>query len=681
MKRNKGLLLLFAVLLALLMFPVFGLETDGGACGEQLTWKLEGETLTISGTGETDDYSLDPAPWVKYSDVKHLILEEGTAGIGAQAFAALDLLETVSLPASLTAIGEKAFSPRAGIDEIRYSGTHTQWHALTLENEDAAPLILAKVECKTEEGDPIVLTTVDLPETESTCTVPGSFGGKQCSGCNAVLCEPKQKELKSHDWQIARNDGASCVAKGNVEYVCAVCGRQTELYDTLEPNTHLHTEERPAKEASCGVPGYTAGVYCSDCGSLLSGNEKLPALKHDWKLTVTPATLKRDGRRTYVCANCGLNVIKPVAQIASVALSETTIAKDGKKHTPTVTVRDVNGKKLKKGTAFTVSYDPGRKGFGTYRVTVTFQGNYAGKKTLKFTIGLAAPLKLKKSDVGATIASLSWARVKYATGYLLYYAPEKAGPFKRFAETEGCAYNISNLQPRTAYYFKVKAIRRAEGRIVTGPASGACGLRTKKQQTTSAGRVLVEITPENRYLAVVSHRREIPQSYQPKLKELSERGKYMDYEAAEAFEAMRAAARRDGVTFFAYSPYRSYSHQKASMESIIRDYQSRGYSRSRAEELALQVVLPPGTSEHNLGLSVDISSTAQSFKNTRAYTWLTKNGQKYGFILRYPDGRQDVTGITFEPWHWRYVGIDNAKKIKKSGLTLEEYTEQLKEPY
>lgn len=681
MKQKTSLLLLAAALLALLVFPAFGEEAESGACGETLTWTFADETLTVGGIGTMADYSSAQAPWAALEAVKALVVEEGVTSIGEKAFAALTALQRATFPATLTEIGENAFEGCDAIEEIRYGGTHAQWHALTQENESAAPLLLAQIECKTEAGDPLTLTAVDLPETESTCTLAGTTGGKQCSVCGAVLQASVPKALKEHEWQVVQTFGASCVSKGNVTYACAVCGQELYRRDVLEPNTHLHTSEVPEQAASCGKPGYSAGIFCSDCGTYISGHETIPALKHVWNRTLMPATLKRDGRRTYVCENCGVNVIKPVAQIASVTLSETEIAKDGEKHTPAVTVRDVNGKKLKKGRDFTVSYDPGRRHFGTYRVTVTFQGTYAGKKVLRFTIGLDTPQNLQKRDVGATIATLSWDRVKYATSYLLYYAAEKSGPYTRFAETTACTYNVSNLQPKAVYYFKVKALRREADRLVTGPASAARGLHTARQQLSSAGRVLVEITPENRLLAVVNHSREISPSYQPKLKELSERGKYLDWEAAEAFEAMRTAARRDGVTLYAYSPYRSYAHQKLSMESIIRDRQSQGYSRSRAEELALQVVLPPGTSEHNLGLAVDISSTSSTFKNTRAYSWLLKNGRNYGFILRYPEGKQEVTGISFEPWHWRYVGIGNAKKIQKSGLTLEEYTAQMKEPY
>ena len=500
------------------------------------------------------------------------------------------------------------------------------------------------------------------------------------TGTSEVIVQTPQDE-ETHNWILTENDGASCSVRGTLTYTCTDCGKTRVVQDVTEPGTHLHTETVTAVPASCGKRGVSEGVRCSDCGAILSGFDPLPALRHSWVCTVRPATLKRDGKRSYVCENCGAKTQKPITRIASVTLSETAIAKDGSKHTPAVTVKDANGKTLKKGVAFTVAYDPGRKHFGTYAVTVTFQGNYAGSKTLRFTIGLDVPQSIEKTNVGATIATLSWNRVRYATGYLLYYAAEKGGPYTRFAETAARSYNISNLQQCTRYYFKIKAIRRETDRLISGPASAPCALRTAKQQLSSAGRILVEITPENRLLAVVNHSREIPASYQPKLAALSEKGKYMDWEAAAAFETMRADAKRENITLNAYSPYRSYAHQKASMESIIRDRQSWGNSRSRAEELALQVVLPPGTSEHNLGLAVDISSTAQTFKTTRAYRWLLKNGQNYGFILRYPDGKQDVTGISFEPWHWRFVGVDNAKKIKKSGLTLEEYTATLTAPY
>ena len=84
----------------------------------------------------------------------------------------------------------------------------------------------------------------------------------------------------------------------------------------------------------------------------------------------------------------------------------------------------------------------------------------------------------------------------------------------------------------------------------------------------------------------------------------------------------------------------------------------------------------PGTSEHNLGLAVDFNSVEQSFENTKAFKWLKKNCTDYGFILRYSESKLDITGVIYEPWHYRYVGRDNAKKIAASGLTLEEYIQK-----
>ena len=98
-----------------------------------------------------------------------------------------------------------------------------------------------------------------------------------------------------------------------------------------------------------------------------------------------------------------------------------------------------------------------------------------------------------------------------------------------------------------------------------------------------------------------------------------------------------------------------------------------GCSEEEALKGAATEVARPGTSEHNLGLAVDFNSVEQNFENTEAFNWLNKHCTEYGFILRYSASTQDITGVIYEPWHYRYVGKENAKKIMKSGLTLEEY--------
>ena len=94
---------------------------------------------------------------------------------------------------------------------------------------------------------------------------------------------------------------------------------------------------------------------------------------------------------------------------------------------------------------------------------------------------------------------------------------------------------------------------------------------------------------------------------------------------------------------------------------------------AEAKARAAMIIMPPGCSEHNLGLAMDIIATDNNFYKTRAYAWLTEHAQDYGFILRYPKEKQHITKVEYEPWHWRYVGVEHAKKIKEWGFCLEEY--------
>lgn len=149
----------------------------------------------------------------------------------------------------------------------------------------------------------------------------------------------------------------------------------------------------------------------------------------------------------------------------------------------------------------------------------------------------------------------------------------------------------------------------------------------------------------------------------------------MDSRAAAAYDKMYSAAAADGIYLTPCSGYRSYSTQKTLYYEFVNEYLNSGYSESEAHDLASRRRNPPGSSEHNIGICMDIicASSSANFQNTKAYAWLTANAQDYGFILRYPEDKVDITGVKFEPWHWRYVGVENAKAIKASGLCLEEY--------
>ena len=153
----------------------------------------------------------------------------------------------------------------------------------------------------------------------------------------------------------------------------------------------------------------------------------------------------------------------------------------------------------------------------------------------------------------------------------------------------------------------------------------------------------------------------------------------IDVRAYESLERMLADGAKYNLSIC--SGYRSVAKQTSLFEGRVKEWMNKGYSRAAAEKEVLKDTAYPGTSEHNTGLAADLLGAeytwlSESFAETDAYEWLIKNCAKYGFILRYPKGREDITGYTFEPWHYRYVGVEAATYIMKNDLTLEEYLEQ-----
>jgi D-alanyl-D-alanine carboxypeptidase len=143
-------------------------------------------------------------------------------------------------------------------------------------------------------------------------------------------------------------------------------------------------------------------------------------------------------------------------------------------------------------------------------------------------------------------------------------------------------------------------------------------------------------------------------------------------------KAMLDDARDDGIDMGVWSPYRSYATQKMLFERQIKKQIANGVPKAEAEDKAATVVARPGTSEHNTGLALDINCANSSFENTKAYKWLERNAENYGFIMRYREDKQEKTGVIHESWHWRFVGINAAKEINQLDMCLEEYVEYKK---
>ena len=169
----------------------------------------------------------------------------------------------------------------------------------------------------------------------------------------------------------------------------------------------------------------------------------------------------------------------------------------------------------------------------------------------------------------------------------------------------------------------------------------------------------------------------VPRNYEVELTELSN-GEKVDSRIYPQLQQMFDDARAEGLELFVREGYRTTQDQKDIMNERIQQYQDEGYSRGEAKKLAKEYVAEPGTSEHELGIAVDINADTSKCSSDAVYTWLANHAYKYGFIKRYPDNKIEITGVNNEPWHYRYVGVDAALEMQKKGLCLEEYIETLK---
>lgn len=178
-------------------------------------------------------------------------------------------------------------------------------------------------------------------------------------------------------------------------------------------------------------------------------------------------------------------------------------------------------------------------------------------------------------------------------------------------------------------------------------------------------------------LKLVSSKYPIKNNNKPQLAMVGN-GYQFDKRAAAFLNNMLNDAKSNGLDPIICSAYRSVEQQTMLYNQQVRKWEDTGLSYKDACAKAKTVVAYPGTSEHNLGLGVDIVAFSYQLldkeqANTKEIIWLTKNCYKYGFIVRYPSGKTDHTGVIFEPWHFRYVGVEAATEIMNAGICLEEY--------
>lgn len=183
--------------------------------------------------------------------------------------------------------------------------------------------------------------------------------------------------------------------------------------------------------------------------------------------------------------------------------------------------------------------------------------------------------------------------------------------------------------------------------------------------------------PDDWKLILVNKQHPIPDGYEVPLGDIN-REMQCDRRILSPLQDLLRASRADGVRIYVASPYRSDEKQNRLFHAQVSRNMREGMSYAKAYTTASQAVTIPGSSEHQIGLSIDFISDDYSrldegFAATDAGKWLAAHCHEYGFILRYPKGREHITAIEFEPWHFRYVGREAAGIIMKEGLTLEEF--------
>lgn len=205
----------------------------------------------------------------------------------------------------------------------------------------------------------------------------------------------------------------------------------------------------------------------------------------------------------------------------------------------------------------------------------------------------------------------------------------------------------------------------------------------------SAAAVIIMSTfsfaESNDFLILVNQTHPAGEHYEPK--DLDSIGNYapvtrvvnMRQEAVSSYVAMNAQMKAEGVHgMIALSGHRSYAYQKTLFDTDVSNYMRMGYSYQDAYNITKANVAVPGQSEHQTGLAVDVTidgNLSTAFGNTQVGTWLRNNSHRFGFILRYNSDKKHITGINFEPWHFRYIGYPHSEIMYKNNFSLEEYTD------
>ena len=313
---------------------------------------------------------------------------------------------------------------------------------------------------------------------------------------------------------------------------------------------------------------------------------------------------------------------------------------------------EYNGLVLVKDKDYSLRYESREdKKSGHYKCTLEMTGDYTGTKEIEYNV---RPVGATVSQLDSKVHSitLQWNdRSEICDGYEIEYRNTSENDAYKTIKIEDrttTEYKMEDLNENSSFNVRIRTYKQTDdGSVLYSPWSKTCNAQTKKVENINGVTYIDGVL-------VVNKTYSLPSDY----------GNGMDNEAMEAYYKMYYDAASEGLYLNIISGYRSYWVQDSVYNSFVYD---------RGVEAADKVSARPGHSEHQTGLAMDINSTWFTFADTAEGIWLKNNCANYGFIIRYPEGKEEITGYAYESWHIRYVGTELAQKLTSEGITLEEY--------
>ena len=246
--------------------------------------------------------------------------------------------------------------------------------------------------------------------------------------------------------------------------------------------------------------------------------------------------------------------------------------------------------------------------------------------------------------------------------------------------------NESSVSQESSFSEESSVPPSSSGTDISQPESGdgtssqpdTSGAESSQAVDSSSEDSTASLSQNDWRLTLVNSTHSLEDGYVPELADVDANGHQLDARAADALKEMLSDAKAAGLSPIVCSSYRTWEKQTSLFDAQVARCEAQGLTGDAAVAEARTVVAYPGTSEHQLGLAADIVALSYQILDekqmeTPEQQWLMEHCDEYGFILRYPEGKSDLTGVIFEPWHYRYVGKEAAKEIMSQGVCLEEY--------